>query len=412
MPRKQSKEAKPKSSTQTRFLDASTVDWEAAHKDKQAEYFRQVTSQIVCKFLPIKELSPLTLKALAAIISEHVFGELLTYLSKQTNLLRIVIILLADDYNTLLQTAEAPTPAVAGTAGVQTAAATSMAEVCSAFVTATTEAHAKSSHVVQPLPSTASGSPRLKELPSQFDKHSVVFALNPADMVESEEEFYEAPDDQLSVVGKDTNHVVKDDPSSDENATKSSASSAANSGDEFVSEDLMNYFKVAPSNRNTTEGRLIASVGASPGQSPPNAATRAESTSPALSIATTDSASSGQIIKPTSIPAMTMMAAVSSEPEQNLEEGHAKLKVVPMASLTAAIPIASQEPMVDGRRQSVPMNGTTPAIPVTTLAGDRNQLSHKQGLRRGSSLDDQSLDSGLSLGIKEELCKEFLIPYL
>ncbi|XP_067936794.1 sorting nexin-19-like [Watersipora subatra] len=106
MPRKQLTPSDASLAVSTRFLNSSMADWNLAYDIEQEGYFREVMYQVLWKYLPVEDLSPLALEAIAAIISDNVFLQLVEYLSQQQNLLKLLIRVLSDDFENLLKSAE------------------------------------------------------------------------------------------------------------------------------------------------------------------------------------------------------------------------------------------------------------------------------------------------------------------
>ena len=301
MPRKRVKAPETKQSVHNRFLDSATADWQHVHNNKQANYLHTVTAQILLKYLPVEDLSPLALESLSSIMSEHVFGELVSYLSDQSNLLMLVIRILSDDYETIIRRAEIES---SGKGDVEPSGKVEMELSAEKQISAA--------------------------------KEKVVFSL---DLTEKS-----AADDDNDI--KDAVTIDSDDNVHERMGIKGQSSTdTSDSADEYVyvSDDLLKYFNVAP---NHDTGKTSADTGVS-----------------AASV---------------SVPAMMMMSA-STTVQSGDEAADSKPSTIPMASLSAAMTISS----------------------ANSSAVD----NQKPVLKRESSQDDQSVDSGVSLQLKTELCK-------
>ena len=88
-----------------KFIDAADQEWKDVHHEHHSDYIKYVTELMICSLLP-EEQTAVALEPLSSILAENVVAPLLDYLSEQSNLLKIIILVLADDPESLLVSAE------------------------------------------------------------------------------------------------------------------------------------------------------------------------------------------------------------------------------------------------------------------------------------------------------------------
>lgn len=348
MPRKTPKDSNPKLLTQSRFLSASAEEWKTVHSYKQTDYLREITSQIIWKYLPVNDLSHLALEALTAIISEQVFTQLLLYLRQQTNILKILVIVLSDDYTSLLSKVELP-----------------------------------------PESNQDSDDEKL-------DNGKVVFGLG--NEVGLNLAQIESPDTCIENVMPIEIYPNAEDNNSSQTMTKLEevdsdedlhSSKSPDSGAEFVSEDLMHYFRVAPTSfedghcNNTSDKKLSPSEDEIVSSGNPND-------------------KSSMIISRRKTMSAKIMSASNQQLKHNTQSQGTPPNTIPAMSMMPAMQIASNKPDPEIEHcQSMPvavggeLKSHTPSIDQKTV--------RRRAMDREASVDSQSSDSGFSIAGKDEL---------
>lgn len=91
------------------FLDASHDQWENSHDIPQSAYLKSLTITIIQTLLP-EDKTHFSVEGLSSILSENVLNSLLSYLIKQENLLKIIIKVFSDNSDQLLSICEVPAP--------------------------------------------------------------------------------------------------------------------------------------------------------------------------------------------------------------------------------------------------------------------------------------------------------------
>ena len=368
-------------------------EWAQAHpasEYSQRKYIRSVTENLALLLLP-ENPSPLALEALPSIISENVLGELLKYLSQQENLLKLIIRVFSDDYEDLLKSAEIK----------DLECATPIDEL---------------NQII-----TDRGA-------ADTESKSVSFSLECS-----------KPDNQNRLSVDESRLVTAQqlDPKEADEGTTSPSDDSPISPDQFYSDDLTKYFKVAPNTPKKASGSADKDNSQSDNEAPKTVSMLMMS--PAIlthnpdSKTTTDTYSGNQTVTdietPKIMPMMTMAVAVPSSPTQtftnpifgittsseqadtehndNQHLAHVDSSIddvihtdsppiVPMSAMMPATPITNTDTssaIKPDPPKSLPLSAMSAAQPVRS--GVSGRLKKRLGFQKSASIESRSYDSGV-----------------
>lgn len=298
--KKKHKEASPPTTIVSRFIDISQQEWSQSHPAAQYTprlYLKSIIEKLIITLLDEKPCS-LTLEALSNIISENVLGNLLEYLSQQENLLKIIIRVFSDDFEELLQTAELERN-----------------EEAKAMITKECDHTGCTGKVLFTLGTDDNNLETEKPI-TEKEKHNA-FLESPTDTNQS-----------LPLVERNVQRTEDDSPLSP---------------DQFISEELMKYFKVAPS---------------TPHKKP-------------------DTTKADNNDKPKTVSMLMMQPAIhqhidiESEPTDNgsVKEvtSPGEVKVLPMSVMTAATSIPFHKNTFDSDPSTTSRSDSPSLLPMSTL---------------------------------------------
>lgn len=202
-----------------KFLSRTAVEWSRVHENGEADLLTSITNQIVSKLLPENQ-NQLNQMFLTSLLSENALTAVVEYLSDQESLMRLVINVLSNDSDRLLKSAQVES---ADVSTPSTSPAESRILSC--------EGHPNCELASSEL---------LVCRPLQVEPKILSQTLQATKPPENLEEY-----ENLSPVGthSDQSHLSAVSPANHELSTETDGDGQT---DEFVSDDINKFFKLAP----------------------------------------------------------------------------------------------------------------------------------------------------------------------